>query len=177
MIEVEKKYRLPADAQDIVERIRELCSLSKAVRQVDLVYLNGISSFKDFTPGDPVLRCRSVDDDVTFTVKQKLPEGGVWEVELPVNDAGVDRVEDFVACLGWNLVTRVVKTRRSAQADNITIVVDDVEGLGQFVELEVLVATTEEVEYALTSISRLCTKVGMSEEWEEERKYDELLMV
>jgi len=177
MIEVEKKYRLPADAQDIVERIRELYSLSKAVRQADLVYLNGISSFKDFTPGDPVLRCRSVDDAVTFTVKQKLPEGGVWEVELPVNDAGVDRVEDFVACLGWNLVTRVVKTRRSAQADNITIVVDDVEGLGQFVELEVLVATTEEVEYALTSISRLCTKLGISEEWEEERKYDELLMV
>ena len=176
MIEVEKKYRLPADAQDIIERIGELYSLSKAVRQADLVYLNGISSFKDFTPGDPVLRCHSVDDAVTFTVKRKLPEGGVWEVELPVNDTGADRVEDFIACLGWNLVTRVVKTRRSAQADGITIVVDDVEGLGQFVELEVLVATTEEVEHALSSISQLCTKLGISKEWEEERKYDELLM-
>ena len=172
MIEVEKKYRLPADAQDIIERIGELYSLSKAVRQADLVYLNGISSFKDFTPGDPVLRCRSVDDAVTFTVKRKLPEGGVWEVELPVNDTGAD----FIACLDWNLVTRVVKTRRSTQIDGITVVVDDVEGLGQFVELEVLVATTEEVEHALSSISQLCTKLGISKEWEEERKYDELLM-
>ncbi len=176
MIEVEKKYRLPADAQGVVERIRELCSLSKAVRQTDLVYLNGISSFRDFTPGDPVLRCRSVDDDVTFTVKRKIPEGGVWEVELPVNDVGVDRVEDFMCCLGWNLVARIIKTRRTAQADDITIVVDDVEGLGQFVELEVLVAATEEVNRVLRDISQLCAKLGILKDWEEPRKYDELLI-
>ena len=43
-------------------------------------------------------------------------------------------------------------------------------------ELEVLVAATEEVNHALRNISQLCTKLGILEQWEEPRKYDELLI-
>lgn len=99
-----------------------------------------------------------LDDEVSLIIEGKVN----WYVTYLMVDA----------LSSWVSVCRKDILNESPEA----IQAIETASLGQFVELEVLVATTEEVEHALSSISQLCTKLGISKEWEEERKYDELLM-
>lgn len=175
MIEVESKYRIPDDKiVSIVSSIEGVCRL-KTQSQSDLIYLYNASSFATFIPGDPVVRIRDTDGRIIWTVKRKRPEGDMWEVEVPLGVSSVCDAADMMNCLGWTLVTRVDKRRRSGSADGLTIAVDDVAGLGMFIEIEALVDFDEDVVDARSKIDKLRSTLGIRSEWREERKYDELI--
>ncbi|MGO4186823.1 class IV adenylate cyclase [Pseudarthrobacter sp. TAF60_1] len=173
MIEVEVKYRVEGKfASSLVMKHREI--FRESVPQRDTVFLLGSTSFDEFVPGSPVLRVRTSGGISTVTLKRKLmPTGEMTEIETTVGNAAA--AEEIFSNLGLTLVTDVVKTRTSGRISDVEVCVDEVRGLGWFVELERLVTNEQEVSQAHILISRTATELGLREDWIEQRKYDELL--
>jgi adenylate cyclase class 2 len=170
VIEVERKFRLP-DTFGLAE-VEQSVPLSAPVQQVDTVYLYGANSFDDFTPGSPVLRVRELDGDALMTLKRRVHGSASREVEFPI-DGAIAR--EFIELLGWTAVTEVRKSRRTGVFRDTTVVVDQVEGLGMFIELEIMVESEQETSLALAQIDSVSKALKLLGDWVEPRKYDELL--
>lgn len=177
MIEVETKYRIPNEGvADVLNIIEGKCHL-EVHSQSDIIYLNGASSFVNFVPGTPVVRIRDSDQCVVLTVKRKRPDGGMWEVEVPLTAPSTDLAVEMMDCLGWTLVTRVDKLRRSGVIRDLNVAIDNVLKLGTFVEIEALVGADEEVAAVESKIDALREELGIDARWREDRKYDELMVL
>lgn len=173
MIEVERKYRIGEGAA-IAELIERVTDLPDGVRQVDTIYLQDATSFADVdrSRGYAVLRVREVNGRSFITVKRRRTGSSAIEAEVETDAA---TAAAFMEALQWNIVTQVAKVRREAQLKGVTLALDEVEGLGIFVELEVLVESGANEEEALGMIDRVARLIGLKDEWVEQRKYDELL--
>lgn len=169
MIEVERKYRVDGAT---AERIAKVVGASSACHQLDEVYLIKSDSWSTFRPGEPVLRIRVSDKTVTITVKTKGPKG-TEETEVPLPDLPSARA--LIRHLGATHVTRVEKIRRQANYRGLTIAVDHVDGLGDFVELETIVHDDDQTDTALQAIDESAHKLGLKPECVVDEKYDTLL--
>lgn len=175
VIEVEIKYRANQEfASDLLAKYQS--SFSESVVQRDAVYLQGANSFQEFIPGSPVVRVRTSGDSSSITLKRKLVEtGDMVEIETAVASATV--AGQILSSLGLTLVTDVEKTRRTALILGVEVCVDQVRGLGTFIELELLARDEKEAERSRTLLQELAEKLGLSDDWVEQRKYDELLVI
>ncbi|HET7302588.1 MAG TPA: class IV adenylate cyclase [Candidatus Saccharimonadales bacterium] len=174
MIEVERKYRIATGHQeDILSKMAAMGEVS-TVSQADSVYLRGARSFAEFTKGDPVVRIRQVDDSVVLTAKRIVNEAGdALEENLEVPD--MEEAKRFVDILGFQPVTEVQKERSTVSEGRLKVVLDNVVGLGYFVELEIVVADQPDVAGAISEITSRAQDLGLAEAQLETRKYDELL--
>jgi len=82
------------------------------------------------------------------------------ELETTVGDAKVMR--EILISLGYRPVQPVVKTRQYYSHKDMTACVDQVEGLGDYLELEVLVDAEGERPQALKRIKEQLKKLGYS---------------
>ncbi|HTQ40212.1 MAG TPA: class IV adenylate cyclase [Pirellulales bacterium] len=178
-IEVEQKFPL----EDVAGVERRLCALGAreedVVEQVDQ-YFNHPA--RDFAQTDEALRLRSVAADNFITYKGPKLDATTKtrrEIELPL-PSGSAMAADFarlLESLGFRPVGIVRKTRRRFsvpwQGKSIEAAVDQVDGLGQFLELELL-ATETDLDAAKSSIASLASAVGLFRN--ERRSYLELLL-
>ena len=82
------------------------------------------------------------------------------ELETRIDDAETTR--EILISLGYKRLYPVTKLRQYYHKGMMTACVDQVEGLGSFLELEILVNTLEEKENALQSIEALLLDMGSS---------------
>ena len=83
------------------------------------------------------------------------------EYENEVSDA--DTMAKILNCLGYFAVAPIVKKNRTLlRSSSLNACIDSVEGLGDFLELEAIVATEEEKEAALNMISGILNSIGYS---------------
>lgn len=171
-VEVEKKYRLRAGD---VSRIARLAAAADPVIEVDEVFLLESTGWESFIPGQPVIRLRSTAERVVLTVKRSLPGPGLaaWESEVAVDDAHAAR--QLLENMGAQRVTRVAKTRRVGSYRGVKILIDEVEGLGHFAEVEVLSRSAGEASKALRLIDQVACALGLSREAAVMERYDTLL--
>lgn len=140
MREVEVKFRVP-DAGTLVAALAARgIELGSAVRQDDQAYAPIGWEYGKARGGVPFARLRTVDGRHTFTVKR--PAENVLsceEYESPVADR--DQMHQAVLAMGFRATVRIGKVRRSAviDSDGTVLCVDEVDGVGTFVELERLV--------------------------------------
>ena len=96
------------------------------------------SPARDFGVSDEALRIRSAGEETTLTYKgPKLGHGGVKareELIVPVGSGEI--LEDLLGRLGFTRVSTVVKVRESYVVEGAYVALDEVEGLGPFVEIE-----------------------------------------
>jgi adenylate cyclase, class 2 len=181
--EVELKFRL-ADAAAVVQRL-ESCGarFGPPLEQVDRYFAHPA---RDFAATDEALRLRRVGDDVAITWKGPRIDAATktrLEIELPLaavapaGAATLARWTDLLERLGFRPVREVAKRRRIARVSGdgpaIEACLDDVAGLGSFLELE-LVATAAEVDAARARIEALARDLGCQAP--ERRSYLELLL-
>ncbi len=143
MIEVEIKARVDSGALRL-SLAREGAVLEKAVEQTDL-YFNAPD--RDFGRTDEALRLRLEEGRVFLAYKGKKIDAMSKtrkEVEVEVSDFG--RMEDILLSLGFTRSLRVHKIREIYHLGDTVVCLDRVDGLGEFVEMETLVADTEGVE-------------------------------
>lgn len=156
MIEVEIK--LPLYKRSLTQRLLEAEGFhaGKLVRESDWYYT---SDFHDFMKTDEALRIRSVESLTDLTEKSILTYKGPklddismtrTEIETPVGDLKASRA--ILAALSYRELAPVVKLRQYYHKDRITACIDQVEGLGSFLELEIIVKKEEEKETALDEI-------------------------
>jgi adenylate cyclase class 2 len=138
MREVEVKFRV-ADVADVVAclRLRDI-HFDAPVVQDDQAYAPVGWSYGDSRVGVSFVRLRSVGGVHTFTVKRPLENVlSCAEHETRVDDR--DEMHEAILAMGFYPTVRIVKARRSARVDGISICLDEVDGLGWFLELERIV--------------------------------------
>ncbi|MFM7107794.1 MAG: class IV adenylate cyclase [Planctomycetaceae bacterium] len=183
--EVELKFPV-ADPAGIERRLAGLGGrLSAAVNQVDRYFAH---PSRDFAVTDEALRLRCVGDDVVVTWKGPRIDAVTKtrrEIELgvdpvangPAGAATITRWTDLLEALGFRQVREVAKQRRTAivHRDNaeIEVALDDVAGLGWFLELEERAAAAD-VERARGRLTAIARELGCAAP--ERRSYLELLL-
>ena len=132
-LEIEVKARF-TDFPSLIRKLTNLgCAFSQSITQQDALFLPQGIQFKDITIQTPVLRIRQEQDKNYFTLKKgkKLAK---LEKEILVNNA--KELKEILELLNFHQVLQVIKTRRHCQYKGYTICLDEVEGLGSFVEVE-----------------------------------------
>lgn len=167
MIEVELKYPVPS-----LESIRgEFLNLG-AIKGQTIVqsdeYLN--DPLRDFAKLDLALRIRHSDDEVVLTFKgPNLDETAKirQETEIPLADQNAaDQIKQVFLGIGFRSLEKVVKRREQLdlnwQDRDINICLDEVNELGGFVELELVVDIESAVPEAKSTLLNLAELVGLT---------------
>jgi adenylate cyclase class 2 len=184
--EVELKFPV-SDPADVERRVTGLGGrFAPAIDQVDRYFAHPV---RDFAVTDEALRLRRVGDDVVVTWKGPRIDAATKtrrELELgvapaaggpPDGAATIARWTDLFEALGFRPVREVAKRRRTAliHRDGATIeaALDDVAGLGWFLELEEQAAAAD-VNRARERLAALARELGCTAP--ERRSYLELLL-
>ena len=157
------------DRRGVESRLRELGALAQGERkQVDLYFAHPC---RDFGVTDEALRLRSDGGRQVMTYKgPKLDARSKTreEIEQPVD---YDRMATTLHRLGFHDFLKVEKIRSDYVLDEVTISLDRVNGLGDFIELEVM---DDDRERGLLRLLEIKSKLGV--EGNETRSYLELLI-
>jgi adenylate cyclase class 2 len=169
---VEVEIKAPVDDLDRVRQRLE-AEDARAIdhrRETDAYFDHPQRSFADT---DEALRVRQAGPRVKITYKgPKLDEATKTreEIDLAVEDE--ERARQVLTALGFELAGRVVKDREVFELSDLTVVLDEVEGLGSFVEIETVVEGDHE--QAREAVLVLAEDLGLDER--ERRSYLEMLL-
>jgi adenylate cyclase class 2 len=179
MFEVEQKHRVD-DERSLLERLAERgVEIGAPVEQSDRYFAHPC---RDFSQTDEALRIRTVGDRSFVTFKgPKLDTTTKTrrEIELPLDasDADGSRFGDLLHELGFRAVAVVRKRRRpfhlTEKGHRVEGALDQVEGVGEFVELELMSdqASLDKTKQIISSLA-LVLELGPVER----RSYLEMLL-
>lgn len=158
MIEVEVKVRTSLDG--VEERLRGLGAEPVAEKtQVDTYFS---APHRDFAETDEALRVRSEDGDAYVTYKG--PKRDTETKTREEHETAVGEIETASAVfesLGFKEFGTVEKHRRVYVLDDVTVTLDDVEGLGEFVEVEVENSGDEDADAARAEVFDTLERLGL----------------
>ena len=157
MIEVEVKARAP---EGMAERIASLGGELIAVESHQDLYFN--SPPRDFRRSDEALRIRIKEEGARLTYKgPKIDSSTKSRLELTVRIDDARQMEEILGHLGFILSATVFKRRSKYSYKGVTLALDEVEGLGCFLEVEALAeADIEEQRRKVVGIMR---ELGLDE--------------
>jgi adenylate cyclase class 2 len=177
--EVEMKFPV-ADSAALEARLAGLgAEIAAAQSEVDVYFAHPA---RDFARTDEALRLRRKGPANFLTYKGPKIDAATKtrrEIDLPLpsGEETAAAWTELLEALGFSVVGTVVKSRRKAhiawQGRDVEASLDTVEGLGPFIELE-LIAETAGVEAATRCITSLAEAIGL--ERSERRSYLELVM-
>ncbi|WP_146458423.1 class IV adenylate cyclase [Rubripirellula tenax] len=186
MFEVEQKFHID-DREGLIGRLNDLGWRLASTQQHRDTYYNHPS--RDFGETREALRVRRVDGVPMVTYKGvKLP-GAVKarrELEWRLDPGDIDgsNMEELLVLLGFRSVATVCKVRlsfdppatdtHSADLAGIVVVVDHVDEVGHFAEIEVVAADENGVEEARNRVETLGNTLGLHQT--EPRSYLRMLL-
>lgn len=130
---------------------------------------------RNFAETDEALRLRTVEERTTLTYKgPKIDPRTKTRRELSVDLDDAIAAAALLEALGYRRVGAVSKHRRVYELGRTEIALDDVEGLGPFVEAEELAENEVERERAQEHVLALLSELGLTQR--ERRSYLELLL-
>ena len=170
MIEIEIKVR--ADHGPVRGRIMGMGALKVRTEDHLDVYYN--APHRDFAETDEALRLRSVNDGTRMTYKgRKLDSVSKTreEFETPVDGTAA---QGILVSLGFFESGILKKTRDIYRYDDITICLDSVEGLGEFVEVETV--ADSDIDSHRERLFEFLESIGIKKEDSIRTSYLEMLM-
>ncbi len=178
--EIEQKFHVD-DVGKLERRLAELGATETGTQRQSDSYYNHPS--RDFRETREALRIRRVDGVPMITYKgPKLP-GPVkarkeCEWRLDPGDHDGSATEELLQILGFQSVAVVTKSRRCfklpGDLGGFDVVIDEVQFLGQFAEVELVVERADQVEEARRRIAELSSHLGLRQE--EPRSYLTMLL-
>jgi adenylate cyclase, class 2 len=178
-LEVEQKFRV-ASLAEVRQRLVELGTVfAPSIEQADTYFAHPA---RDFARTDEALRLRRVGETNYITYKgpkldRETKTRRELELPLPAGTKSFDQYTELLLALGFGQVATVLKRREPGRLTwdglPVEIALDMVEGLGDFVELEI--ATNDSSHSAAKSaIAGLGQQLGLGAG--ERRSYLELLL-
>lgn len=174
MIEVEVKLKIDS-AESIEKKLIELgFKKGQTLQEIDYYY-NGVD--RDFRASGEALRLRLVESLdgsavvadrpgeplIQMTYKgPKLDNVSMSRVEHQVNIDNFETMLSILSSLGYKPVEPVIKLRRELFREEICACVDTVDGLGDYLELEIMADEESQRENALDKISVVLKQLGYS---------------
>ena len=162
MYEVELKFAID-DTTDILAQLQQLGAESSAERhQQDRYFAHPV---RDFAKTDEAFRIRSDGQSNCVTYKGPVVDDQVKsreEIEIAFADgpAALQQLTAMLTLLGFQEVRTVTKRRTpyhfTWESHSVEMTIDEVEGLGRFVEIETLaaVADRDQARDAILSLAR-----------------------
>lgn len=165
--EVEQKFHVD-DVVDLENRLRDLGAVETETQQHVDTYFN--HPCRDFAETREAFRVRRINGVPMVTYKgTKLP-GAIkarqeLEWRLDPGDPNGNNMEQLLGHLSFRRVASVQKTRRlftmPPSLGDIAVMIDRVESLGAFAEIEVIVDESTEVETARQRIASLALQLSL----------------
>ena len=154
MIEIESKFKLASDItrDNLITILKsQFIAPISSKRQIDTVFLLPEQVDAPIVPGSKIMRVRDVLNPETGELQRSLMtlkvEGQTKlvsdEYEFAVDDGNAAR--QMLTALGWQEIVTVDKVRLESKTENYTICIDEVAGLGLFIEMEVLTEDSADV--------------------------------
>jgi adenylate cyclase class 2 len=173
MIEIERKYRLTAkQATTLARELERQFGTPEHLHQIDEVFLFQKNSFANHQKGDPVIRLRNQNGKASFTLKKATGNAGS-SVEHELAIGSHETMRAALVEMGYQTVISIEKKRHQYSGNGVTYELDDVTGLGMFLEIEILAEQTDHA--AEQKILEAATDLGLSDTDLEPKKYDVLL--
>lgn len=167
MLEVEAKLRL-RDRPALERRLRELGATPGPVQaQVDTFFRHPA---RDFVARDEALRLRRVGAHLELTYKGPR-HGGPTKARVEQTIVLASDPTALLASLGFEPAASLAKSRVAYRLGPVEVALDEVEGVGAFVEVE---ATGADREAAGRSVEDALRRLGLEREPREPRSYIEL---
>jgi adenylate cyclase, class 2 len=166
-LEIEQKYRV----SELAKIHSSLVSLQAASLPVE----SHCDSYfrhpcRDFGVTGEAFRLRQVNDQAVVTFKGPRLPGVVktrTEIEIPLVEGTFDTWHSLLTNLGFIPLRQVCKTRRPFQLIrseiSLIIALDEVEGLGNFVEVETIVEDKSLIESCQQSILALAKELDLNQ--------------
>jgi adenylate cyclase class 2 len=176
LIEVEVKAKIN-DFESIKRKLKKINALKIRKEYQKDVYFN--SPIKDFTKTDEALRIRkiSIKNEINTFITYKGPKIDSAsktreEIEIGIDEA--NKISKLFENLGFKKGNVVIKNREFYQLEEYIVSLDDVEGLGPYMEIEVILKDGNDFQPALDGIFDIFKKLGIENGFER-KSYLELL--
>jgi len=170
VIEVEAKYWSPGNSEVIAALVRLGARKLSDLTMEDVYFAH---PSREFGKTDEAIRLRKKEDGAELTYKGPRMKASSMkareEITLKIDDPLA--AQRILERLGFKESYAVSKKRTTYQLDKLRVEVDIVDGLGEFVELEVL---TESPETTATLLQMARAELGLSKL--EPKTYLELLI-
>lgn len=109
------------------------CVFTEPIAQDDMVFINYEGDYTLFPEGANYLRIRQTKDKSFFTLKRGEEMDSI-ERETVISDP--NQMRDALLYMGYKEAVRVKKVRTKTNFEGYEICFDEVDGLGNFVEVE-----------------------------------------
>jgi adenylate cyclase class 2 len=154
--EIEVKYRV-SDTVAVIDALRQRgVVLSAPMGQDDQAYAEQGWSYGQSKAGRAFARLRSQDGRNLFCVKQPV-ENELACLEHETEVAEREQMHAAVVAMGFYPTVRIVKTRRTGRLGPMSLCLDEVCGLGSFLEIEMMIGGSRsgaDVQRELDSFAR-----------------------
>ena len=165
--EVEQKY-IVAQGEHIVKRLMDMGATEIITERMIDTYL--AHPCRDLRRTDEAFRMRCVGNEARVTYKGPRLAGTVKirpEIELRVEASETAQWLQMFEALGFRPLASITKARRSFQLPcagrTFSVALDEVESLGDFVEIELLVSNREDLPHAGSAIKSLGESLGLNQ--------------
>ena len=172
MIEIEVKAR--ANHEWIKELLNDLGARAIGVEHHCDTYYN--APHRDFSITDEALRIRIVNGHAVLTYKGKKLDAVSKTREEFETDVDAAIMRDILLSLGFVESGLVKKTRAVFEFEDITICLDSVDGLGEFIEVETMTQSVSDVELHRARVFEFMEKLGIGQEDSIRVSYLEMLI-
>jgi adenylate cyclase class 2 len=157
--EIEVKYRVD-DLEGILTALKSRgIEVSDPVHQDDQAYAPAGWQFGDSKLGVSFLRLRTVANRHYFTLKQPADNAqACLEYETEVTDR--EAMHHAALHMGYRPTVRIIKVRRTASIAGCSLCIDDLEGVGGFVEAERMVPDDADAQEIQAELAALIESLG-----------------
>jgi adenylate cyclase, class 2 len=158
--EIEVKYRV-RDIEGLLAALKVRgIKLGVPFCQDDQAYAPDGWTYGDDRRGVPFARLRTVDGRHVFTLKRPAENAlSCEEHETAVADR--DQMHRAVIAMGFRPTVRIVKMRRTGTFGDLVVCVDELDGLGVFLEVERMVPDCVPGEAVQAELSRFVGSLGI----------------
>lgn len=172
--EIEVKARVN-DLKKVEEKLLALgCVMSEPLKQNDITfYIKTDTPYDQLVHGQNILRIREQNGKSIFTIKQTgINDLDSFERETEISDS--EEMRHAILLLGYSEAVRINKVRRKTMCQGYEICLDQVEDLGNFVEVE-KITENEDPEKVQTELFEFLKQFGVTEADRVVNGYDTLI--
>jgi adenylate cyclase, class 2 len=157
--EIEVKYRVD-DVEGILAALKSQgIEVSDPIHQDDQAYAPAEWQFGDSKLGVSFLRLRTVAGRHYFTLKQPTQnDQACLEYETEVTDR--EAMHHAALHMGYRPTVRIIKIRRTANIGSCSLCIDEVEGVGGFIEAERMAPDDADAQVVQAGLAALIESLG-----------------
>jgi len=157
--EIEVKYRVD-DLEGLLATLKSRgIDVSDPLHQDDQAYAPAEWQFGDSKLGVSFLRLRTVAGRHYFTLKQPAQnDQACLEYETEVTDR--EAMHHAALNMGYRPTVRIIKTRRTASINGCSLCIDELEGVGGFIEAERMAPDDADAQVVQAELAALIESLG-----------------